>query len=501
MRHLTNRHWLLVFAVAVLWRLGLYIAYTPLGLEPDGLGLGVLFWRPDLLHAVVPDWYETLMPKVAGYWPPFYPLLNSLVGRLFDDPLFAGRVVSALSAGGLAVVLGLIVRRVTREPGADLLAALLMATAPLAVFWDTRVRPETLYLLVYSGSLVFAIDYLGGARRARELAWATALAGIAACVKYEAVVLLPALVWLWVAHLRKKTRREWWLVFPALIPLLLALAWMVTHSPDRVGDYRDLFSGMMLRQFPVWFGLSLAALPSVFMWPVAALTAFGYYILFRERSTRPLAFLFSYLLVAHLATIAVGYNWIARYLVTLAPFIIVPAALGWAGLPPVRWLRWGMAILALAASLYVAPQWLGAERDHWAETVLDGRAVAEIVPPAARCWSDDPYLTPYWAGRDLKTLDDLDEVAAGDFVLLNDFYGALRHKRLVEKSLSRLRQRGSVKILADNTQVYTPLAGDVIDPHHLAAAPDLRALGPWTFWQRQVPIGVRTTLLQFEPTH
>ena len=338
--------------------------------------------------------------------------------------------------------------------------------------------------------------FLGGRRRARELAYATAFAGLAACVKYEAVVMALPLGLLWAIHLRRHREPEalWGLL--ALVPWLFAGAWMLTHDTARAGDYASLISRQSAAQFPVWFGLSLATLPAVVTWPVAALGVVGLAALFGEGRTRPVAWLLVYLIAAHLATIAVGYNWIARYLLVVLPFVVIPAAIGWSRLPNWAWLRVGVALLALAGCLFLAHQWVRAEKDRWRETILAGRAVARQVPPGARVWSDDPYLTPYWAGRDLMPLSDLAAVKPGDYVLLNDFYGALRQKRTVGKSLSALRAQGGVEVIFETNQEFTPLAGDVIDPQMLAQVADLRALGPQTFHQRRYPIAVRATLVR-----
>jgi Dolichyl-phosphate-mannose-protein mannosyltransferase len=487
--------WALVFVGAVTLRLALYLAYRPDGVEPDGLGMALLFWKPELLQAALPDWWRELMSKVAGYWPPVYPYLCAAFGKLFDDPLAAGRVVSALASGALALAIAATVRFLTGDRTAGVFAAVCWAVAPLAVFWDTRVRPEAVFLLAYTAGLYFLLRHLGGGRRLRDLALATALAGFAATVKYEAVVLIPALAVFWVPALRRRPGAALWRLAAAAVPWALAAAWMLTHDLDRAGDYAGLFTAQMARQLPVWWGLSVAALPAVATWPVAALAVFGWVTTYRDKPTRPAAWLLLYVVAAHLATIAVGYNWIARYLLLVLPVVVLLAGVGWARLPDIAWLRWGAAGLSVVVGLFLSHQWVRGEADRWRETMAIGEAVARHVPVEARVWSDDPYLTPYYAGRDLQPLGDLTAVEAGDYVVLHDLYGALRHKRTVATSLVALAKNHEITVISDKESTFTPLAGDVIDPARLAAEADLRGLGPATFWERRFPITVRAALV------
>jgi len=481
---------------AAAFRLICYFVFRPVGVEPDGLGLAVLFWPAGHQPA---EWAAQLLPRVAGYWPPAYPAANALVGRLLGDPFLAGRVVSALCAGLLVWVTALLVRRLTDSRAAGLFAGSLMACAPLAVAWDVRIRPETMFLAAYLAAVYFAVAYLQD-RRGRDLALATLLSGAAALVKYDIIVFLPPLAVFWIAHLRGRQYRivPWGAL--AAAGWLCSLIWLLTHEGARAGDYRQLLGGETLRQFFPWLGLTLAALPAVVTWPVAALAIWGGYSLVAPRTDRPAGALLLYLILAHLAVIAVGYNWISRYLLAALPFVVVLAGVGWHALPPLRGLKAVALGLSLAVCAVLAVVWVQAERDKWTETMEVGRAVANL-PRDATVWTDDPYLTPYWARRDLRTLDDLNQARPGDYVVLHDLYGALRHKRLVETSLTQLESRGRTQILADRTTVAYPLSGDVLDfdAAELAHVRDLRALGPRPFWQRNQPHSIRSVLLRLTP--
>jgi len=489
--------WSAVFVLAVALRLALFFIYRPDGLEPDGLGMTLLFWGQGELSSRLPGWWGSLMPKVAGYWPPVYPWLVSVFGKLTGDPFLGARLLNALAAGGLAVLAGRIVRLLTASRRAAWMAGLLAATAPLAVAWDVRVRPEGLWSLVGLAGLYFLVRYLSGRRLGNDLIFATALFGLSACVKFEAILIVPPLLWLWSGRLRREKWKDLPVGLVALGPWVLAAVWMLTHELARSGDYAELLSLQTLRQLPVWFALSLAALAEVLGWPVAALALVGLFVLYRDRPRRPLFRLFVYLVAVNLAAVAVGYNWLSRYLLLVLPFLLIIAAVGWAGLPNLLWLRWGAAALSLVASFFLAHQWVAAEKDQWRETIEAGQALREKTPPTAVVWSDDPYLLPYWAGRDVRTLDKLTDVRPGEVVVLSDFYGALRHKRTVNDSREALEKAGRLEILAETVSVYTPLSGSGVDPFILAQAANLRELGPAIFWHRRIPIANRVVVARY----
>ncbi len=484
-----------VFAAAL--RLTLYFVFQPVGVEPDGLGLAVLFWSGND-HARL--WAAEMLPLIAGYWPPAYPAANALVGAAAGDPFLAGRLVSALFAGVLAGMVALLVRRLTSSRMAGLFAGALAALAPLSVAWDVRVRPEAMFLAAYVAAVYFAVAY-GRDRSGRDLVWATALSGVAALVKYDVVCFLPPLAVMWFGHLRRRQLRDLPWGLAALAGWLLALTWMLTHQAARAGDYRDLFSLAMLRQFPVWTGMTLFALPTVATVPVCALAIWGAYSLLANRESRPAGWLLVYLVAAHIGLIAVGYNWTSRYLLMTLPFVAVLAGVGWYALPRLRGLRAIAAALAVTVCLVTAVSWVRAEHDRWRETIEIGRAVAGLplagatnpVPPTV--WTDDPYLTPYWAGRDLRPLDDLSQVQPNDYVVLHDWFGALRHKRMAEDTLKDLHRLGQYRVVAEATSTTRPLSGEVLDAEALARVASLRELGPWSFSQRGQPLTTRAVLL------
>jgi len=484
----------LVAALAVAVRLVLYLLYRPEGLEPDGLGMALLFWHPTLLQDQLPMWWRELMPKIGGYWPPGYALANGLLARVVGDPFVAARVVSAVCAAPLVVFVALTARRLAESDLAGWFAGALMAVAPLSLAWDVRVRPETMFLALYVPAVYFALLYHQNRRR-RDLLWATGLAGAAAVVKYEIIVFAPVLAYLWFLHLRARHWRD--LPWGVLVGQgwAVALAWMLNNEAARAGDYSQLFTLMMIKQFPLWFALTWLALPVVLTLPVAALAVAGGWEMGRYRLKRPALWLLIYLMFGHVATMAAGYNWTSRYLLILLPWAAVLAGVGLAALPGWRGLRPAVAGLVLALCLVSAVFWVRAERDKWGETVAIGRAVAQLAPAEARVWSDDLYLSPYWAERNLLPLDRLESLQPGDYVLLSDFFGALHFKRRVDDSLKLLRERFDARVIADKTVIYRPLSGEVIDPAELATKPDLRALGPRTFWSRKTPVQARAVLV------
>lgn len=479
-------------ASAALWRLVLVTYFEPLGVEPDGLGMALVFWHPAQLQAQIPHWWAEMMPIVKGYWPPVYPFLNSIVGHLIGDPLPAGRVVSALAAMFLVVVVFFTVRLLTESTSAGLAGGLLAVTAPLAVAWDVRVRPETLFNVLF----LLSIFYLLCHRRRgdiRSLSLALAVGGLAACVKFEAVALLPPIAW-YIWRLRKKhSFQDLGVFIPALFGWMFAGVWFAAHGFARLGDYEGSLGLSTLAQLVKWAPSIVAVLPSVLTWPVAFLAAFGVFCLARNRQQRPQLVLMSYTLLFFLFFLSIHRDWTTRHLLVMLPLWVVLAAVGWADLPRQWGLRWVVLALAAAICLFSGVSWVKAEKDRWTEVPITA-AVA-----SSRCsgtiWSDDPYLMPYYLGRDVEPLDDIALLKDGDCAILHDHFGVVRHKRTVEKSLEIIDEYMDYEIIFQDTVQHRPLAGEVVDPLVLMKKNSLRDLGPWVYWDRKLPVTINAAVV------
>jgi hypothetical protein len=483
------RRWELWLAalIACGWRLALYLHYRPIGLGSDDLGLTILFWHADALRAQLPDWWARMSLVTAGNWPPTFAWLAGLVARLTSDPFAAGPIISAAASGAVVFVLARLTTRLTGDRWAGLAAGLFFAVAPLSVFWDAHVRAETLFVVFNFTAIYYLLAYVDGGR-GRDLQWATFWGAVSSCIKYDAIVLAVVLGWCWLRHLRRGGRRDLPLALLGGLPWLVPVFWALSFGPERFGNYDRLFNWITVAQFSAWFALTIATMPVVVTWPVFLLGALGVYALGRERESRKALWVLAALMIIYLSIISVSNRWTARYQLALLPYVAVLAAVGWAHLPPPRWLKPGLAALAVLTGLLISNQWVDAEQNRWKEIADAGQALARIAGPHDRVWSDDAYLLPYWAGRDVRPLRDFSDLRAGDVLAFTDFWGALQHKRTVESSLSELGRRAHYQLRYKSTRWFTPLAGEVLDPHVLAHKRELRDLGPLAFWDRTLPV-------------
>ncbi len=170
---------------------------------------------------------------------PLYPLLAGALGSIMGNPIWAGRIVSAVAAGLLVIPCWSIFRRLAGRSTALLACALVAVMPSLAPFvvawwvgWDLWVGAEpVLHLFLYSGIALFL------RARARGHVGDWALAGTAFALAYlarpEAVVVfgLLGLGAAAVAVIRRSSRAAVGVaVFGLVFGLVVAPYWIYLHS-------------------------------------------------------------------------------------------------------------------------------------------------------------------------------------------------------------------------------------------------------------------------------
>ncbi len=481
-----------IFTLAVAARLGMYAHFRPEGLEPDGVGFAAQFWHASETASAIPGWWSEVMSRVAGYWPPLYSTLIGIVATFTGDPFLAGRLVSAIAAGMCAILVARLAFALTEDRLAGAFAGLLVATTPLSIAWDVRVRPESLFL-VFVVATVLAFRRVNLTPTPRNWSITIAFAGLAFFTKYEAIALLPPILWFGFRRGTTLKTIHRWELWVSLSPWVAGLAWMLTHRAARIGDYGELLTADGLAQIPAWSFWTVLNALDVFLWFVAILSGVGWWRWWRSRRERSTALFVLWIGVCFVVMIAAGYNWSSRYLLLLVPSVVIPAAFG---LLQIRRNSWRAILMALVTftNLWVAATWVRAEKDRWNETHQLARAIERDVPPGATIWSDDPYLTPFWAKRDVLALVSDSVVKPGDYIVLHDLYGALRRGQTVRTSLAEWVSQ-SPEILFWTSTEHTPQSGEVIDHNDLARAGSLRKLGPRAYWKKDTPITVEAVLL------
>ncbi|MBM3747085.1 MAG: phospholipid carrier-dependent glycosyltransferase [Acidobacteria bacterium] len=242
------------------------------GLRLYGLGFGLpmlsnLYVRPDESLLVIPAvrFFETAGNPASLDYPLLLIALNAAVFQMYFLLAGALGLTQAASlpadfvrdgtpywllARGLSVVAAtltvLLVYRMARRitsRGAALLAALLYATAPLAVRDGHFATTDNLLTLLVTAALYAALRWLEGAPRALPVA--ALLLGLAVSTKYAAWLLLPALL---AAALLVPVGPKWKRLATVLLIPAAVFAVVNFYALARWGEFTWLL-GRILRVF------------------------------------------------------------------------------------------------------------------------------------------------------------------------------------------------------------------------------------------------------------
>lgn len=154
--------------------------------ERIGTGQGmVTVSRPDLGEPVTD-------PVPSAQFPPLFPYLVGLLHAIGITTVFGQKVALAVIGAITPVVLAFAGRSL-RGPVVGVVAGGLAAVYPLLWVVDGSLMSETLFGLVFSGLLWFALR-IRGAPTVRTVAVAGAMVGVAALVRGEALLLGGVLV-------------------------------------------------------------------------------------------------------------------------------------------------------------------------------------------------------------------------------------------------------------------------------------------------------------------
>jgi hypothetical protein len=211
-------------------------AALALALNLAGIGWGLPSrFHPDEKADVVASMVREGRVLPGSYVNPSLPLaltapaiaaqgrLAGGLGEPWSDPLLAARALCALAGAAAVVLVGRAAALV--QPGAGLVAALLLALAPGVVNLCHFATPEAWTIAAAALLLLVAVRHLEG----RAPAWVLGLVlGLAASTKYTAAaLLLPALGALWLRRrgpAGRADRLAWLLAGAALLAAGVALA-------------------------------------------------------------------------------------------------------------------------------------------------------------------------------------------------------------------------------------------------------------------------------------
>jgi 4-amino-4-deoxy-L-arabinose transferase-like glycosyltransferase len=102
---------------------------------------------------------------LSTYWPPLYPVLIAIFDSILHDPVYAGRVVSALAGGLLVIPVYLLARRFTGSRAPALVAAIFVIFEPSLFHYSLMVLTESVFTLLFISGILMGWLALEGKRR------------------------------------------------------------------------------------------------------------------------------------------------------------------------------------------------------------------------------------------------------------------------------------------------------------------------------------------------
>lgn len=212
----------------------------------------------------------TSPPYTVSNYPPLYPLVLSPLARFWGPAFWYGRLLSWLSVGAAATLVGLILHALTRDRTAAAIGGLSLLAFPPVAYWSSLYRVDALALALSLGGVCLC------ARRP-EGRWTVPVAGllltaaIYARQSYGLAAPLAAALWL--------LQAAGWRRALALIGLVLALGAALFGGLERAtgGGFSANIVTANLNEYQV--GSLVAYLADVWTMMPLALTAASLFLL------------------------------------------------------------------------------------------------------------------------------------------------------------------------------------------------------------------------------
>lgn len=264
--------------------------------------------------------------------PAFTPLVARLVSALFGDALVGWRLPSALAAGAVVVLTGLMARRLGGDRSAQLLAGAAMAVSAILLILGHLLSTATFDLMFWTLISFLVVRQLQGADP-RGWLLVGLMVGIALHNKALVAVLVAALLLGLLAVGPRSALRSGWLWAGAGLAALIwlpNLLWQAGHGWPQLSLARAIAGGSSGSSQPWWLFLPMQL---VLVSPVlVAMWVPGLVRLWRAVELRPVrCFAVAYVLLAVVFLVTSGKPY---YLTGLYPVLLA------AGAPlVVDWLR------------------------------------------------------------------------------------------------------------------------------------------------------------------
>lgn len=181
----------------------------------------------EFYHQQAQLWARGAPSPAAPYqMPPLYPMLLSLVYRVFGPSVWAGHLLNACLGAGTCAVTFLLGRRLGGA-GTGLTAAAFVTTSQALLFLDGDLLATSLAVFTVTVAALFLVRYVQEGERVRDLALGGVSLGLAAITVPLAAVVVPAVV----VFLALR-RRHW------RAPVLFLVATLLPVSPVTLRNLR-----------------------------------------------------------------------------------------------------------------------------------------------------------------------------------------------------------------------------------------------------------------------
>jgi hypothetical protein len=296
--------------------------------------------------------YYADFPRVAlGHYPPLYYVLTAPLLLLYNS-VGTLLIFQALTLALLATLTHLMGCRFLK-PASAAASSLGILLLPLALKLNLHVMSDILLAMLCIWAVMLWAWYLQAPTVRRALIWGcVAAAAILTKGSGMGLCLLPPLGTLLAGRWRLILTWSWWCA--ALPVAILAGPWMI-YSTGISKEGMTLFSPAQYFVQAVPFYLK--GMPAVFGWPLTLLTVAGVshslVTSWRQRAFTPIqASLFAMTAGMTLVLLLVPVGLSTRYMLTLAPPVMLAAAYGMALIPwPVKLERWCPPVLLLGYAL------------------------------------------------------------------------------------------------------------------------------------------------------
>jgi hypothetical protein len=437
----------------------LFVSRAPApGLDPDAMsyvGAGESLARTGRLRIPAADWWDSDSTTALAQFPAGFPFTIAATIGLGFTPVQAARVVEALAALGLVIIVMRLLQH-TAGPPADVIAVVLLAATPAIFDNYIRVLSEPLFLLAVALALSAMV------RRPDRPFLAGLAATAAELVRYAGIAVGAAVV-LWAIGRSGRWRERGERALEAALPVLAGHAWWwvrlravgaesppVTHLQRGLGaTLREGIVSVAEWLVPGKAGAVRAVLAVLFL--LAALWLVRRALRRMPRDGRAIArrrlfnalglvaACYAVVLLFSRAFVGGGIPFDERL---LSPLFLLATIAGAAALR-IRWPAWSIGPRAGAVVLVTAwaaagarlnvEQYQGLQEDGW------GYSGRKWMPSAEAEWlqtdgrhyelfSNNPMLVYFLTGRPSRELPD-----SADAATLRDFAGTLaeRHSAVV----------------------------------------------------------------------